>query len=125
MIYQNNKLWEMQNFMKPQPITILSKRIVEEMKSNPKEFIFQPLTVESAWYLSIDGIKVGSRYNHGNSGKKGLSFPEHSKNYFIGIELAEKAKKDLITYFLDLDGKSRFGPKTKQAGVVNNHFFLY
>lgn len=125
MIYQDDVLWSKQNFMKPPPINDLSKRIIVEMKSNPKEFIFHPLTIESAWYLSIDDIKVGSRYDHGNNGKKGLSFPENAKDYFVSLDLAEKGKRDLVNYFIDLDGKSRFGIKTKRAGEINNHFFLY
>jgi hypothetical protein len=125
MIYIHDELWDGQNFMRLQPINVLSDLIVSVMKTRKRDFLFNPLTIKSGWHLSIDNIKVGNRYNHGNSGKRGLSFPENAKNFFTSIEEANQAKKDLITYFEDLAAKSSFGPKTKQAGKINNHFFLY
>lgn len=124
VIYLLDAILEEQNTFKPPPPDELSKIIAEKTKANPA-YIFTPLTIGKAWYIAIDGIRIGERLNHGNGGKRGLSFPSDA----CGLHTSEQACIDhynnVKAYFTDLDQKSRYSDRCKQAGIVKQYFFLY
>lgn len=105
MIYHLDELWPEQSFYRKKTAAELSARIALAVKSN-RRYLFEPLTIGDCYYLTLRGVRVGNRLNHGNAGKKGLSFPVNATKHYKTQAEAEKAKLELITYFRDLAAKT-------------------
>lgn len=124
VIFWQGQIWPDQGLLRFKTTDELEAIIADAKKKHGK-YLFQPLTIDLIWYLTLRDIRIGARLDRGNNGKKGFSFPQAACQLHKTKESAEKAIASLVEYFEDLDGNNYHGLKHSKAGELKGHWFLY
>lgn len=104
VIFWQGEVWPDQGLLRFKTTDELEAIIADAKKKHGK-YLFQPLTIDLIWYLTLRDVRIGARLDHGNNGKKGLSFPVEATRFHKSEDEAKQALAALIDYFNDMSSK--------------------
>lgn len=125
LITLKGAIWPEQGLLRMKSAKELGEIIAKATSENPTKYLFTPLGLAEAYYVSLRGVRIGNRLDRGPSGKLGKHFPIDACGFFLKKEDAAIALGKLSAYFEDLAANSIHGQKSKHVGEIKANHFLF